>query len=92
MSLPELLDSLLNFVAPAFFVALASALTARWMFRRDADAPGFWMQAALNFVVGVAALAAGLWYFGRDGMMASYITLVLVCGSVQWMAARGYRN
>jgi hypothetical protein len=37
-------------------------------------------------------LAIGLGLFGRDGRMASYVALVLVCGSVQWAAARGWRN
>jgi len=87
-----LIDHLLNFVAPAFFLALALALLARWMFRRDAAAPGFWAQAALNFVAGVGVLAAGLWHFGRDGKMATYLALIVVCGTVQWLSARAYRR
>jgi hypothetical protein len=91
MSFVQLLDALLNFVAPALFLAPVLALAARWMLRRDAGAPGFWAQAGLNFAAGVAVLAIGLWLFGRDGRMASYIALVLVCGSVQWGVARGWR-
>jgi hypothetical protein len=88
----DLIDHLLNFIAPALAVALVLALLARWMFGRDAAAPGFWVQLAINFLAGVAALSAGLWYFGRDGKMATYAALVLVCGSVQWLWAMGSRR
>jgi hypothetical protein len=91
MSFPQLLDALLNFVAPALVLAPVLALAARWMLRRDAGAPGFWAQAGLNFVAGVAVLALGLWLFGRDGRMASYIALVVVCASVQWASARSWK-
>jgi len=92
MSFLQLLDALSNFVAPALFLAPVLALAGRWMLRRDAAAPGFWLQVALNFAAGVAVLAIGLGLFGHDGRMASYVALVLVCGSVQWAAARGWRN
>ena len=87
-----LIDHLLNFVAPAFFVALTLAILTRWMFRRSAGAPGFWAQIAVNFIAGAAVLAAGLMYFGRDGKMATYAALVVVCGTVQWFVAGGYRR
>ena len=87
-----LIDHLLNFVAPAFFVALTLAILTRWMFRRSAGAPGFWAQIAVNFIAGAAVLAAGLMYFGRDGKMATYAALVVVCGTVQWFLAGGYRR
>lgn len=91
MSFLQLLDALLNFVAPALFLAPVLALAGRWVLRRDAGGPGFWAQAGLNFVAGVAVLALGLWFFGRDGRMASYIALVVVCASAQWASARGWR-
>ena len=87
-----LIDHLLNFVAPAFFVALTLAILTRWMFRRSAGAPGFWAQIAVNFIAGAAVLAAGLMYFGRDGKMSTYAALVVVCGTVQWFVAGGYRR
>ena len=86
----ELALHLLNFVAPAFFMALMLAALARWMFGRvsaAAAASGFWVQVAINFAVGVAVLAIGLWTTGRDGKMATYIALVLVCATVQWWLA-----
>ena len=79
-----LLDHLLNFAAPAFFVALLLAL-ATWPFRRKRPGtPGVWAQTAINFIAGLAVMAGGLAYFGRDGMMATYAALALVCGTVQW--------
>ena len=47
---------------------------------------------AINFAAGVAVLAGGLVYFGRDGMMATYLTLVLVCGTLQWLLGGGLRR
>lgn len=92
MSPLALIDHLLNFVAPAFFVALTLAILTRWMFRRSAGAPGFWAQIAVNFIAGAVVLAAGLMYFGRDGKMATYAALVVVCGTVQWLLAGGFRR
>jgi hypothetical protein len=43
-------------------------------------------------VAGLAALAAGLWYFGRDGKMAAYAALVLAVASAQWLVARAWRS
>lgn len=84
MSALDLLNHLLNFAAPAFFVALLLAL-ATWPFRsKRPGAQGLWAQAAINFVAGVVVLVAGLAYFGRDGTMATYVALVAVCGTVQW--------
>jgi len=92
MSVAHLLSlSLLNFVAPALFLALALALAARWMLPRDAGAPGLWVQVGLNAVAGVAVLAIGLWVFGRDGRMASYVALVGVGASAQWALSRSWK-
>lgn len=88
MPFPDLILHLLNFVAPAFFMALLLTLMARGMFGKAASARGFWTQAGLNFVVGVAVLTIGLWVTGRDGKMVTYAALVIVCGSVQWFLSR----
>ena len=40
----------------------------------------------------VAFLLAGLVVFGRDGTMTTYAALVAVCGTVQWLAMRGWRR
>ena len=87
----ELLVHLLNFVAPALFVALVLAGVPR-LFRRArrAGAPAWWAQAAIVFIAGVAVLAGGLAWFGHDGQIATYAALVVVCGTAQWLTGRGF--
>lgn len=80
---------LAGFVAPAFFVALAVALGARWV-GGGVSGSRWWVQAALNFIAGVLVLAAGLWYFGVDGKMATYAGLVAAIASVQWLGSRAW--
>lgn len=87
----DLLNHLLNFVLPAAFVALALAWGGRWV-ARSPGAPRWWVLAAIHFAVGVAALAAGLVYFGNDGKMATYVALVLACASSHWVAVRAWRR
>lgn len=84
----DLLIHLANFAAPAAFLAFLLALSA-WVFaaKRPA-APALITHAAINFVAGVAVLAAGLWFFGRDGKMATYAALVGVTATVQWLLSR----
>ncbi len=85
----DLLDHLINFAAPAFFVALTLALASRLFKKKRPGRPGLWAQAAIVFIAGLLVLVAGLAYFGRDGMMATYAALVLVCGTAQWALGRG---
>ena len=92
MSSLQLLDSLLNFVAPAFFVALVLSLATRILMKRRAGAWGFWAQTGINFMVGVAVVIAGLAIYGRDGMMWTYAALAFVCGTGQWLLAGGARR
>lgn len=80
---------LLNFAAPALAVALGVALAAR-LFRLDRSGRSWWVLAAINFVAGLVVLLGGLWYFGRDGKMATYAALVLAVASVQWLAGRAW--
>ena len=81
---------LLGFVAPALFVALAVLFGARLVRGGPAPLPG-WAQFAINFTVGVAVLAAGLWHFGVDGKMMTYAALVVAIATAQWLAGRGWK-
>ncbi|CAN5905315.1 hypothetical protein BH11PSE13_BH11PSE13_23260 [soil metagenome] len=92
MSLLQLLDSLLNFVAPAFFISLVLALATHFLMKQRAGARRFWAQAGINFAIGVMVSIAGLVLYGRDGMMWTYSALVLVCGTGQWLLAGGARR
>ena len=91
MTLPDLLNHLLNFVGPAAGVALLTAALSRIFIRKVPAATAWWAQVATNFVAGSSVLLAGLWFFGADGRMATYGALVLVCGTVQWALVRGWR-
>ena len=92
MSALDLLYHLLNFAAPALFVAGVLALLARFLLPQAAGARGRWAQFAINLIAGVAVLCAGLAYFGRDGMMLTYAALVVVCGTAQWWLGRGWKR
>ncbi|MEY4363449.1 MAG: hypothetical protein RLZZ24_801 [Pseudomonadota bacterium] len=83
----------LNFVAPAWFLAVGLVVLGR-----------FWPRAALGRVtwpwawqvlllgcMGTAVLVAGLWWFGVDGKMATYAALVLGLALVQSLIARVWR-
>lgn len=86
------LNHLLSFAAPAFAVACVIAWAGRWLGPKGAERPGWLASTAINFIAGLAVLGAGLWYFGRDGKMATYAAMVLVMATSQWLAGRGWRG
>lgn len=92
MDLLALLDHLLNFVAPAAFIALVLVLAGRFLGGQRTGVPRWWVQWAITFAAGVGVLVGGLVVFGRDGMMATYAALAAVCGTVQWLVLRGWRG
>ena len=84
----ELFYHLLNFIAPALAVAGLLAAVAPWFSKKRPSLRNFIGMIAINSVAGTVVLAAGLWFFGRDGKMASYAALVLACASTQWWLLR----
>jgi hypothetical protein len=91
LSFIDLLKHSLSFVAPALGVALLVTLGARIVLPRSGRPRNWCLALLLNFVTGVLVLAAGLWFFGRDGKMATYVALVLVVASCQWLSGRAWR-
>ena len=87
----ESINHLLNFVAPAFFLALGLAVCARVFKQNKAGAQSFGLQVAINFIVGSLVLLAGLWLFSRDGKMLTYAALVGLSALCQWVLSRGWR-
>ena len=87
----DLLNHVLNFVAPALWPAIVVTLLARLFIRKQPLAPVLYAQAAINFVVSAVVLLLGLWFFGRDGKMATYTTMALLCATSQWVMLRGWR-
>ncbi len=92
MSALDLIVHLLNFVAPALFVALLLAVATRFLMKKRVGATALWAQVAINFISGVAVLAAGLAWYGRDGMVMTYAALAAVCGTGQWLLAKAWRR
>jgi hypothetical protein len=89
----NLINQLLNFMAPAAAVALLLLLFTRIFsgFFRSKRPPalGWQAQAAIVFIAGVVLLLAGLMLFGRDGKVASYALLAVGAASCQWLLLRG---
>lgn len=88
MSPLDLLIHLLNFAAPALGVAIVMAGLSRILIRNRAASLAIYAQAAINFVVCLLVLTAGLWFFGRDGVMATYGAMLLCVASSQWVMNR----
>ena len=79
---------LLNFAAPALFIALLVVLLSRILVKKQAVALVWYAQAAINYIVCMVLMLTGLWYFGRDGTIASYAAMVLGCATSQWWMLR----
>ena len=92
MSFFELLRHFAGFLAPALVVALVVALAARIVLPPAARPRSWWTSLVLNTLAGVLVLAAGLWFFGRDGKMATYAALVVAVATVQWLSGKGWRS
>lgn len=91
-----LADHLLNLVAPAALMALLlvgfSRLFSGFLRSKKGFAPAWWIQVAINFVVGVGVLAIGLVLLGRDGKMLTYVVLVLAIACSQWWQLGGWKR
>lgn len=92
MDLLALVLHVLNFLAPAFAVAVGVTLAARVLLPRHTRPQRWWWPLAFNFAAGSAALAAGLVLFGRDGKMLSYAALAAAVATSQWLAGRAWRS
>ena len=82
----------MGFLAPAFAVAVLLAAAARLVLPQGGAGPGWWASVMLDFLVGGIVLGAGLWYFGRDGKMATYAEMVAAMGTFQWLLGRSWRG
>ena len=84
-------NHLLNFLAPAAGVALFLVLCSVFLDRKVPKPKVFIAQAATIFVACGVCLVAGLWFFGRDGKMATYGLMVLTAATVQWLLQKGWK-
>ena len=75
---------LLNFVFPAFGVALLASAAAKLLWRTEL-AGVRWRRLFFHAAAaGCAALVGGVIVFGRDGRIASYAALVLASALALW--------
>lgn len=91
MGLFAFLNHLLNFLAPALAMAGLVTLAARWFVKRKPVVLPFWTQLMINCLATTAGLMLGLWLLGRDGKMATYAAMILLCASSQWLMLRAWR-
>jgi uncharacterized membrane protein (DUF441 family) len=87
----DLINHLLNFAAPAVFVGVFVAWVAPWVLGRGHGTGAFVLRAVVSSVAGVCALLGGLWFFGNDGKMASYLALIIATAASQFWLMRAYR-
>ncbi len=92
MPLTDVINHLSNFVLPALAVAIGMPLLSRTVAWGRRAQTSLTAQILLNFVSGIAALLAGLWFWGQDGRMATYLAMAVVCGATQWLVLRAWRN
>ena len=85
------LNHLLNFLAPAFWMAAAMAVLGRLVLLLRAAVLGRGLQWLVDYGVGALVLLAGLWLTGRDGKMATYAALVLACATSHGLGQRIWR-
>jgi hypothetical protein len=91
MGLLDLLNHLLNFVAPALVVGVLVVFVSHFLYRKVALTRTKHAQAAINCIAGVLALGIGLVFFGRDGKMASYALMMVTIATSQWVGMRAWR-
>ncbi len=82
----------LNFLFPAFGVAVLASAAAKVLWRSELAGVGWRPLILWTAAAGSAALVGGLVVFGRDGKMASYAALVLAsAGTLWWVGFRARR-
>ena len=84
---------LFNFLLPAFFVGGLLAVCAPLVLgvKVIRTRSQVLRQGLINALAGGSVLIAGLWLYGADGKMLTYLVLALVCSLSQWgqLRARG---
>ena len=88
----DAINHLLNFAAPAAFVAALMVLISRLIWKKRQFSDVFIKQFAIVFVVNLIVLIAGLWFFDRDGKMLTYLAMVVASGTVQWVLIKGWQS
>ena len=89
MTFAQLWFHLANFVLPALAMAVLMPLAGHWVMGTAASS---WRRRILwHAVAGMAVLLGGVLIEGHDGRMATYLALVIVAATVEWLLHRGWR-
>lgn len=86
------INHLLNFVLPALALALLMPVCTRWLAMGRSAPVGLARQMLVLVLVHVAVLVAGLWVFGRDGKMLSYLGMAVAGATTQWLLLAAWRR
>lgn len=92
MGVFNLLNHLINFALPAVAVGLLLPTLIRFSAMGRQAKAGFWSQGLVNVIAGLLVLAAGLWFWGNDGKLSTYMAMVAVCASSQWLMLGAWRR
>ena len=87
MTFWQLVLHLFNFVLPALAMALFMPWAGRWVVGPGRLSLG--RRMGVHLLSGVLVLVTALWLHGQDGKMSTYIALVLVAATVEWVMQRG---
>lgn len=88
MTFWQLVLHLFNFALPALAMAIFMPLAGR-----SVMGPGgtrLHRRMGVHVLSGLVVLVGGLLFHGQDGKMSTYIALVLVTASVEWLLQRGW--
>ncbi|PKO60196.1 MAG: hypothetical protein CVU24_13660 [Betaproteobacteria bacterium HGW-Betaproteobacteria-18] len=91
MGLLALLNHVINFAAPAVWLALLLPWLARFLIKKRSSRFPLLKQAAFIFMLGLLVLLLGLALFGQDGKMMTYLALVITAATAQWLMLKGWR-
>lgn len=92
MGVIALLNHLINFALPALVVGLALPVLTRFMRMGRQAGASWWRQAGVNALAGLLVLVAGLWFWGQDGKLLTYLAMVVVCATSQWLMVGAWRR
>jgi hypothetical protein len=90
MTFWQLVLHFLGFVMPALAMAVFMPLAGRWVM-----GPGnmsLIRRMRLHALSGVLVLAVGLWVYGHDGKMNTYLALVLTAATLEWVLNKAWRR
>lgn len=88
MTFWQLVWHLLNFALPALAMALCMPLAGRWVMGPGRSSLP--RRMGIHLLSGLAVLSGGLWLHGLDGMMSTYMALVVVAATAEWLMQRGW--